>query len=69
MGVHTETIITTYYEIICDYCGKVEEVSNSRYYGGSICNRRNAVRSIGWVLQRNDKVMCSNCSCYQKYKK
>ena len=66
MAVHTETIIYTIYDITCDYCGCSEVVNTSFGYGRSIYNRRLAVRSLGWALQRNDKVMSSNCRCHGK---
>lgn len=66
MSITTRTIIYTIYEITCDYCGCVERVDTSFHYGRSIFNRRVAVRSLGWTLQRGDKVMCSNCRCHKR---
>ncbi len=66
MAVKTTTIIYTIYKITCDYCGCVEMVDNSRGLGRSIYNRILAVRSLGWALQRGDKVMCRNCRCYNR---
>lgn len=61
MGVHTRTIIVTYYTIICDYCGKVKQINNST---DKVLSRREAVRLLGWTMQRGDKVMCSTCRCH-----
>ena len=67
MGVETRTIIVTNYNITCDYCGRVEQIDNS--FDHTIYNRRNAVRSLGWTLQRGDRVMCSTCRCYENIKR
>ena len=69
MSIRTVTITITRYEIKCDYCGMTEYVDTS--YKKNVYNRRQAVRSIGWTLQREDKVKCNTCRCYKKntYKK
>ncbi len=66
MSVKTTTIIYTIYGIKCDYCGREENINT--LYENSIYNRRMAVRSLGWTLQRYDKVMCSTCRCYNNKK-
>ena len=64
MSARSKTVIITYYTITCDYCGRVAKVDNS--YNHNILNSRNAVRSIGWTMQRNDKVKCDICRSHKK---
>ena len=64
MSVHSKTINETIYTIICDYCGRREEITESRYYGKSIFNSRQAVRSLGWSCGRKGNVKCNFCRSY-----
>lgn len=66
MGVRGFTYSYTIYRIRCDYCGK--EVKIDTMYTSDIYSSRQAVKYIGWIRQRNNNVMCSNCSCNQEKK-
>lgn len=59
MGVKSRTIIYTVYHITCDYCGREDHIDTSHFC--RVYNKRDAVRSLGWICQRNDRVMCYKC--------
>ena len=64
MSVHSKTFVETIYTIICDYCGRKEEIVEARYLGKSVYNCRQAVRSLGWSCGRKNNVKCNTCRCY-----